>query len=155
MSRWTPWIGLLLLAAAYGYLCRKAEGIDPGGWDGVLLQPERNDGHRVLSPDDEVVAVGPDGFTVENDGFRVRVITDTPVRAGDVVELSGTFRRDRAVVADRVVVLRHFRLKRAAMLVGSIAVLVAVAAGFIRARLPRFHEGLIEERPWSTPPRTS
>ena len=119
-----------------------------------MLMPERSDGNRVLSVDDEVVAVNTDGFTAENDGLRIRVISDTLVRVGDRVELAGTFRRDRTIVAERVIVLRYYRLKRTAMLVASVAVLIVVAAGFIRSRRPRFHEGLIQERPCPTPPRT-
>lgn len=155
MLRWSTWLAFLAFVIAYGYLCRRAEGTDPGGWDGALLDPERSHGQRVLSADDEVVAVGHDGFTAEQDGFRVRVITDTKVRVGDTVELAGTFRRDGAVVADRAIVLHHYRLKRLAMTVASIGVLVVVAAGFISVRRPRFHEGLIQERPCPTPPRTS
>jgi len=81
----------LAVVAGLGLLSeRRGQSIQPSLWR-CLAQPERWDGTALWLQNMNVVASDPDGFLIESNGVRSRVVPASPVAPGDVVSLTGTF----------------------------------------------------------------
>ena len=123
----------LVVIAGLGLLSeQRGRSIQPSLWR-CLAQPERWNGSSLWLQNMEVVSSDPDGFLVESNGVRARVLPAAPVAPGDVVSLTGTFHAAGPMIRSKEV-RKSAPLGRARRLSEfvSVAVLALILLNFLR-----------------------
>ena len=109
--------------------------------------PNKYNDSKIILEAEKVVDAENDHFTVEKDGFTIRVTGGKEIpHKGDVVTLSGRFNKDNFIEADNLIVHKYYLRKRLIIYVVSIAILIVLIVYLSKAFKITLAEGVFVSR---------